>query len=102
MNKKISAPQSLSRRKLIGTGLAGFGAMSSSLIAPSALAQAANTIAAQAAANGKVLVVMELSGGNDGLNTVVPYGDDAYYRHRPQIGLAKNDLRILLNYMECL
>lgn len=95
MNKKNSTPKSLSRRKLIGTGLTGFGAMSSSLIAPSALAQAANTIAAQAAANGKVLVVMELSGGNDGLNTVVPYGDDAYYRHRPQIGLPKNDLRIL-------
>jgi len=95
MNKKNSTPKSLSRRKLIGTGLAGFGAMSSSLIAPSALAKAANTIAAQAAANGKVLVVMELSGGNDGLNTVVPYGDDAYYRHRPQIGLPKNDLRIL-------
>jgi uncharacterized protein (DUF1501 family) len=95
MNKKNSTPKNLSRRKLIGTGLAGFGAMSSSLIAPSALAKAANTIAAQAAANGKVLVVMELSGGNDGLNTVVPYGDDAYYRHRPQIGLPKNDLRIL-------
>ena len=95
MNKKISTPKILSRRKFIGAGLAGFGAMSSSLIAPSTLAQAANTIAAQAAANGKVLVVMELSGGNDGLNTVVPYGDDAYYRHRPQIGLAKNDLRIL-------
>ena len=51
--------------------------------------------AASAAANGKILVILELSGGNDGLNTVVPYGDDAYYRHRPEIGLPKSDLRIL-------
>jgi uncharacterized protein (DUF1501 family) len=39
------------------------------------------------------LVVLELSGGNDGLNTVVPYGDDAYYRHRPNIGIPRKDLR---------
>ena len=36
--------------------------------------------------DGKILVVVQLSGGNDGLNTVVPYGDDAYYRARPAIG----------------
>ncbi len=34
-----------------------------------------------------VLVVVQLSGGNDGLNTVVPYGFDQYYRVRPGIGL---------------
>jgi uncharacterized protein (DUF1501 family) len=34
-----------------------------------------------------VLVVIQLGGGNDGLNTVVPYGDDEYYRARPTIGL---------------
>src|SRR5581483_2141498 len=36
--------------------------------------------------DGKILVVVQLSGGNDGLNTVIPYGDDAYYRARPAIG----------------
>ena len=40
----------------------------------------------------KILVIMELSGGNDGLNTVVPYADDAYYRHRPTLGIAKEKL----------
>lgn len=35
----------------------------------------------------RILVVLELSGGNDGLNTVVPYADDAYYRQRPTIGI---------------
>lgn len=35
----------------------------------------------------RILVVVELSGGNDGLNTVVPFGDPAYYRARPTIGI---------------
>ena len=35
--------------------------------------------------DGKILVVVQLSGGNDGLNTIVPYADDAYHRSRPQI-----------------
>ena len=39
-------------------------------------------------ADGKVLVVIQLSGGNDGLNTVVPFGDDAYYRARPGVAVA--------------
>jgi uncharacterized protein (DUF1501 family) len=38
----------------------------------------------------RILVVLELSGGNDGLNTVVPYTNDQYYRVRPTIGIAKN------------
>ena len=42
-----------------------------------------------------ILVVVELSGGNDGLNTVVPYADDAYYRARPNLGLPKSDLHLM-------
>ncbi|MEM7629905.1 MAG: DUF1501 domain-containing protein [Planctomycetota bacterium] len=38
----------------------------------------------------RVLVVIQLSGGNDGLNTVVPFGQDAYYRVRPSIALRKD------------
>ena len=34
-----------------------------------------------------ILVVIQLSGGNDGLNTVVPYGNDAYFKARPGIGI---------------
>ncbi len=40
----------------------------------------------------RILVVVELSGGNDGLNTVVPYGDDEYYRVRPTIGIPKSEV----------
>ena len=37
----------------------------------------------------RILVVVELSGGNDGLNTVVPFGDAAYYRARPNLAIAE-------------
>ena len=39
----------------------------------------------------RVLVVVQLSGGNDGLNTVVPFGDDAYHRARPGIRISDKD-----------
>ncbi|MEM7081105.1 MAG: DUF1501 domain-containing protein, partial [Pseudomonadota bacterium] len=39
-----------------------------------------------------ILVAVELSGGNDGLNSIVPHGDDAYYRARPTIGIRQEQL----------
>src|SRR5262245_55365472 len=49
---------------------------------------------AQAAAPGKetILVVLELSGGNDGLNTVIPFADDLYHKARPTLRQTKNDV----------
>jgi uncharacterized protein (DUF1501 family) len=49
----------------------------------------------QANGNKKILVVLELSGGNDGLNTLVPYGDDAYYKLRPNLGIPKKEVRAI-------
>ncbi|MCB9232758.1 MAG: DUF1501 domain-containing protein [Bacteroidia bacterium] len=40
----------------------------------------------------KILVVLQLSGGNDGLNTCIPFGDDAYYRLRPNLGLRASEI----------
>ena len=37
------------------------------------------------------LIVVQLSGGNDGLNTVVPYRNDLYYQARPTLGLREVD-----------
>src|SRR5712671_3869475 len=37
----------------------------------------------------KVLVVLQFSGGNDGLNTVIPVRNDIYYRSRPKLGIEK-------------
>ncbi len=56
----------------------------------------ASLMPAQAAAGNedkRILVVLELSGANDGLNTLVPYADDAYYRLRPKIGIRANKVR---------
>ena len=41
---------------------------------------------------GNVLLVIQMGGGNDGLNTVVPYSDDNYHRVRPVIGIAPADV----------
>lgn len=38
----------------------------------------------------KVLVVLQFSGGNDGLNTVVPISNDIYYKSRPKLAIAKD------------
>jgi uncharacterized protein (DUF1501 family) len=43
----------------------------------------------------RVLVVVQLTGGNDGLNTVVPHRQDAYYRLRPSLALSRGALHAL-------
>ena len=39
-----------------------------------------------------ILVVLQMAGGNDGLNTVVPYSNDFYHKARPQIGLSADKI----------
>ena len=43
----------------------------------------------------KVLVVLQLSGGNDGLNTVIPIRNDIYYKSRPRLGIEKDKALLL-------
>jgi uncharacterized protein (DUF1501 family) len=38
----------------------------------------------------KVVVILQLSGGNDGLNTVIPVRNDIYYKSRPRLGIARD------------
>jgi uncharacterized protein (DUF1501 family) len=90
-NNRFSFPK-LSRRDLMRAGMYGIGVSAgATLRVPSLLAQAAAATAGRD--DKKILVVLELSGGNDGLNTVIPYGDDAYYRLRPNLGIPKNEVR---------
>src|SRR5215210_1593399 len=60
----------------------------SSLVAAAPLVPGFVERTARAAEPGKdpILVVLEMTGGNDGLNTVIPYRDDGYHRLRPTIG----------------
>ena len=43
----------------------------------------------------KVVVILQLSGGNDGLNTVIPFRNDLYYKARPKLGIAKDKVLAL-------
>src|SRR6266436_5099746 len=88
MKTNLSA-KSWSRRDVLRACLcsAGVGALNGMPLVFS------RALAADATASNRILVVLELSGGNDGLNTLVPYGDDAYYRHRPKIGIRPARLR---------
>lgn len=59
------------------------------------LAALVNPLQACAAARGdygNLLVLVELRGGNDGLNTAVPYADSAYYSLRPQLAIARDQV----------
>lgn len=46
----------------------------------------------ESTANGKKLVVIQMSGGNDGLNTIIPYRNDTYYKLRPSLALKEKDM----------
>ena len=80
-----------SRRDFLRKGLYGVGIAAG---LPVLLERTTAALTAQALAGTsmeahgeRILVVVELSGGNDGLNTVVPTGDDEYYRVRPNLGI---------------
>ncbi len=46
-----------------------------------------------------ILVVVQLAGGNDGLNTLIPYADDLYYQARPRLGIAANEVLKLNDHL---
>lgn len=69
-----------SRRRFLQSTLGTSALLSVGLHVPAFLARTAH--AARSGSGERVLVVVELSGGNDGLNTVVPYGDELYAKYR--------------------
>ncbi|MGI8896705.1 MAG: DUF1501 domain-containing protein [Casimicrobiaceae bacterium] len=46
----------------------------------------------------RLLILVELKGGNDGLNTLVPYSDAAYYALRPKIGIGRDHVMQLSDH----
>jgi uncharacterized protein (DUF1501 family) len=67
------------------------GAMAAAPVMPHILLNSALAEKAQAlTSTDPILVVIQLAGGNDGLNTIVPYGSDLYYQDRPTIGVPRD------------
>lgn len=77
----------MNRRELLRAGALGAGAFS---LAPGLLSVDVLTGSARSSGGGNVLVVVQLSGGNDGLSTVVPFGNDDYHRNRNALRIRKN------------
>ncbi len=75
------------RREFLGRAIVG-----SALVAlgPTVPGFVATTARAAEAGRDRVLVVVEMTGGNDGLNTVVPYADDLYHAARPTLGVGRD------------
>ncbi|MCG3124041.1 MAG: hypothetical protein GIKADHBN_02482 [Phycisphaerales bacterium] len=75
-----------SRREFLGSSLAATTLLATGFTLPGFLARTAR--AAVAAPDDRILVIVQLTGGNDGLNTVVPFGDDRYHKARPTLRIA--------------
>ena len=78
-----------SRRELLQVGLSGLGVLSLGGTVPLFVQKMAFAEALKGTnvSNDNILVVVQLSGGNDGLNTVVPHGSDVYRKLRPTLGI---------------
>ena len=81
---------SIGRRAFISKSLAivGFGAaMPAAFVRAVFAEEPLAPLSASASGGGRTLVVVQLAGGNDGLNTLIPYADGAYYDARPELAI---------------
>lgn len=85
--------QSWTRRSFLST--LGIGALGSGMllggIPVNAMARTKFLNRLMASDNNRVLILIQLGGGNDGLNTVIPFENDVYYQQRPTIAITKEE-----------
>src|SRR5205823_2208931 len=89
----LNNPSAYTRRTFLGRGLVMASAAST---VPYFVQQSAAALMPELGLSStpgmpedRVLVVVQLGGGNDGLNTVIPFRDSNYYKARPAIGIAE-------------
>lgn len=82
----------LTRREFLKITGSGLGLLSFSTFAPAFITRSALAQVPKAERDRTILVLLQLAGGNDGLNTVVPFTDDNYHNLRPNLGLKGIDL----------
>jgi uncharacterized protein (DUF1501 family) len=79
------------RHAALTSGLVAFGATAPRFLAKTAAAQGAN--APRSGSKDTILIVVQLTGGNDGLNTVIPFKNELYEKYRPTLKLPTEQLK---------
>jgi uncharacterized protein (DUF1501 family) len=87
MEAKAMTPRSEIDRRSLVAGLGALGGLA--LVAPRASAALRVSAPLPSVADPRLLLLVQLTGGNDGLSTVVPFGDDAYHSARKTLAIAK-------------
>jgi uncharacterized protein (DUF1501 family) len=90
---------STTRRQFLKTSLGASTLLSLGGGVPEFLARAAMAGPSRSGDGDRILIVMQLAGGNDGLNSVVPYGDDVYGRSRTTLRLPASQLHKIDSYL---
>ena len=78
------------RREFLQLGARGLGLLAFARYAPSFLVASARAGVPAPRPDLPILLLVQLAGGNDGLNTVVPFDDDRYYQLRPGLAVPKD------------
>src|SRR6516165_8343488 len=79
----------LTRRQMLTNALKGSSLFALGTVVPQFVF---NTARAAEAGKDTILVVIEMTGGNDGLNMVIPYADDLYHKARNTLRLTKEQV----------